>query len=146
MTPRRRPRARWTRPVCRSPGATSTRDDRSAGDNRLISRDGHRVEMVVGASNGRCFFPRTSAGFLESAHRGGGEVNRTCGVYHRVVHSLIRLAFPMIVSFRDGWLRAFFVEDRRSRNIPSDLEARLFREKLRACISTITAIGEVLPW
>lgn len=33
----------------------------------------------------------------------------------------------MIVSFRDGWLRAFFVEDRRSRNIPSDLEARLFR-------------------
>ena len=76
--------------------------------------------MVVGASNGRCFFPRTSAGFLESAHRGGGEVNRTCGVYHGVVHSLIRLAFPMIVSFRDGWLRAFFVEDRRSRNIPSD--------------------------
>lgn len=33
----------------------------------------------------------------------------------------------MIVSFRDGWLRAFFVEDRRSRNIPSDLEARPFR-------------------
>lgn len=33
----------------------------------------------------------------------------------------------MIVSFRDGWLRAFFAEDRRSRHIPSDLEARLFR-------------------
>lgn len=33
----------------------------------------------------------------------------------------------MIVSFRDGWLRAFFVEDRQSRNIPSDLESRLFR-------------------
>jgi toxin HigB-1 len=28
----------------------------------------------------------------------------------------------MIVSFRDGWLRAFFVNDVRSRNIPSDLE------------------------
>jgi len=33
----------------------------------------------------------------------------------------------MIVSFRDEWLRAFFVEDRRSRNIPVDLESRLFR-------------------
>jgi len=32
----------------------------------------------------------------------------------------------MIVSFRDEWLRAFFVDDIRSRNIPSDLEARLF--------------------
>jgi proteic killer suppression protein len=34
----------------------------------------------------------------------------------------------MIVSFRDDWLRAFFVEDRRSRNIPADLEDRLFRK------------------
>jgi toxin HigB-1 len=34
----------------------------------------------------------------------------------------------MIVSFRDEWLRAFFVEDVRSRNIPSDLESRLFRK------------------
>ena len=34
----------------------------------------------------------------------------------------------MIVSFRDEWLRAFFVEDIRSRNIPSDLESRLFRK------------------
>jgi proteic killer suppression protein len=33
----------------------------------------------------------------------------------------------MIVDFRDGWLRAFFVDDIRSRNIPSDLEGRLFR-------------------
>ena len=33
----------------------------------------------------------------------------------------------MIVGFRDGWLRAFFVDDARSRNIPSDLESRLFR-------------------
>ncbi len=34
----------------------------------------------------------------------------------------------MIESFRDQWLRAFFVEDIRSRNIPSDLEDRLFRK------------------
>ena len=34
----------------------------------------------------------------------------------------------MIVSFRDVWLRAFFIEDPRSRNIPSDLESRLFRK------------------
>ncbi|MGP0060054.1 MAG: type II toxin-antitoxin system RelE/ParE family toxin [Beijerinckiaceae bacterium] len=34
----------------------------------------------------------------------------------------------MIVSFRDEWLRAFFVEDVRSKKIPSDLESRLFRK------------------
>jgi toxin HigB-1 len=34
----------------------------------------------------------------------------------------------MIVSFRDDWLRAFFVEDIRSRRIPSDLQDRLFRK------------------
>ena len=34
----------------------------------------------------------------------------------------------MIVGFRDGWLRAFFVDDAHSRNIPPDLEARLFRK------------------
>lgn len=34
----------------------------------------------------------------------------------------------MIVNFRDEWLHAFFVEDRRSRNIPPDLENRLFRK------------------
>ena len=33
----------------------------------------------------------------------------------------------MIVSFRDGWLRDFFVEDVPSKKIPSDLETRLFR-------------------
>ena len=33
----------------------------------------------------------------------------------------------MIVSFRDDWLRDFFVEDVRSKNIPSDLESRVFR-------------------
>jgi proteic killer suppression protein len=34
----------------------------------------------------------------------------------------------MIVSFRDEWLRAFFVDDIRSRNIPADLSDRLFRK------------------
>lgn len=34
----------------------------------------------------------------------------------------------MIVSFRDEWLRVFFVEDVRSRRIPADLETRLFRK------------------
>jgi toxin HigB-1 len=34
----------------------------------------------------------------------------------------------VIVSFRDDWLRAFFVEDVRSRRIPADLQARLFRK------------------
>jgi toxin HigB-1 len=34
----------------------------------------------------------------------------------------------MIVDFRDGWLRAFFVDDVRSRNIPADLVDRLFRK------------------
>lgn len=34
----------------------------------------------------------------------------------------------MIVDFRDSWLRSFFIDDARSRHIPSDLEARLFRK------------------
>lgn len=34
----------------------------------------------------------------------------------------------MIVGFRDDWLRAFFVDDARSRQIPSEIEARLFRK------------------
>ena len=34
----------------------------------------------------------------------------------------------MIVSFRDEWLRAFFVEDVQSRNTPPALENRLFRK------------------
>lgn len=34
----------------------------------------------------------------------------------------------MIMGFRDDWLRAFFVEDIRSRKIPLDLESRLFRK------------------
>jgi len=34
----------------------------------------------------------------------------------------------MIIGFRDEWLRAFFVEDVHSRNIPSEFETRLFRK------------------
>ncbi len=34
----------------------------------------------------------------------------------------------MIVSFRDDWLRAFFVEDVHSKRIPADSERRLFRK------------------
>jgi proteic killer suppression protein len=34
----------------------------------------------------------------------------------------------MISSFRDAWLRAFFVDDIRSRKIPADLENRLLRK------------------
>jgi proteic killer suppression protein len=34
----------------------------------------------------------------------------------------------MIVGFPDDWLRAFFVADVRPRNIPPDLENRLFRK------------------
>jgi proteic killer suppression protein len=34
----------------------------------------------------------------------------------------------MIVSFRDEWLRDFFVENIRSKKIPVDLERRLFRK------------------
>ena len=34
----------------------------------------------------------------------------------------------MIVSFRDDWLRNFFVADVRSKRIPPDLQSRLFRK------------------
>lgn len=34
----------------------------------------------------------------------------------------------MITSFRDEWLRTFFVGDVRSRKVPSDIEDRLFRK------------------
>ena len=34
----------------------------------------------------------------------------------------------MIVSFRDAWLRHFFMDDRRSHKIPFDIEERLFRK------------------
>ncbi|SFK71253.1 proteic killer suppression protein [Mesorhizobium albiziae] len=34
----------------------------------------------------------------------------------------------MIENFRDSWLREFFVNDRHSKRVPSDIEARLFRK------------------
>lgn len=34
----------------------------------------------------------------------------------------------MILSFRDSWWRAFFVDDVASRKIPPDIEARVFRK------------------
>jgi toxin HigB-1 len=34
----------------------------------------------------------------------------------------------VIASFRDDWLRAFFVEDVRSSRIPPDVESRVFRK------------------
>lgn len=34
----------------------------------------------------------------------------------------------MISSFREDWLRAYFVDDVRSRGIPPDIEIRLFRK------------------
>lgn len=34
----------------------------------------------------------------------------------------------MIRSFRDAWLEAFFIQDKRNRTIPADLVGRLFRK------------------
>jgi proteic killer suppression protein len=34
----------------------------------------------------------------------------------------------MILGFRDRWLREFFLHDQTSRNIPTNLESRLFRK------------------
>jgi proteic killer suppression protein len=45
-----------------------------------------------------------------------------------MVHRQLKVGDGMIVEFRDEWLRAFFVNDVRSRNIPADLESRLFRK------------------
>src|SRR5258708_35944857 len=54
-------------------------------------------------------------------------VARHCELGHRVVHCL-RQDCGMILSFQDDWLREFFVNDIRSKKIPSDLEDRLFRK------------------
>ena len=51
----------------------------------------------------------------------------------------------MIVSFRDDWLRAFFVDDVRSRNILSDLESRLFRKLQMIDDATTDQDLRVLP-
>ncbi len=34
----------------------------------------------------------------------------------------------MIVSFRDKWLYAFYVDDKRNKKIPAEIEDRLFRK------------------
>lgn len=34
----------------------------------------------------------------------------------------------MIVGFRDEWLRRFFVDDARAREVPAELEGRIFRK------------------
>ena len=34
----------------------------------------------------------------------------------------------MIVTFRDRWLKDFFIDDRSGKKIPSDVEDRLFRK------------------
>jgi len=34
----------------------------------------------------------------------------------------------MIIGFRDGWLRSFFVDDTRHKRIPAEIEDRLFRK------------------
>ena len=38
------------------------------------------------------------------------------------------MGLVLTLSFRDEWLRAFFVEDARSRHIPTDIESRVFRK------------------
>jgi proteic killer suppression protein len=43
----------------------------------------------------------------------------------------------MILGFRDGWLRDFFVNDVASKRIPPDIEGRLFR-KLQMIDDTTT--------
>jgi proteic killer suppression protein len=50
----------------------------------------------------------------------------------------------MISSFRNDWLRAFFVDDVRSRSIPPDLESRLFR-KLQMIDDAMTDLDLRVP-
>jgi toxin HigB-1 len=50
----------------------------------------------------------------------------------------------MIASFRDEWLRLFFVEDIHSRNIPADIESRLFR-KLQMIDDSFTDLDLRVP-
>jgi proteic killer suppression protein len=51
----------------------------------------------------------------------------------------------MIVSFRDAWLRDFFVNDVRVRRIPVDLGDRLFRKLQMLDDATIDADLRVPP-
>jgi proteic killer suppression protein len=57
----------------------------------------------------------------------GRDINGPCGMSHGVVHYLTWCC-DMIESFRDDWLREFFVNDAGSKKIPTDLEDRLFRK------------------
>jgi toxin HigB-1 len=50
----------------------------------------------------------------------------------------------MIASFRDEWLRLFFVEDIHSRNIPADIESRSFR-KLQMIDDSFTDLDLRVP-
>ena len=50
----------------------------------------------------------------------------------------------MILSFRDDWLRDFFVMDVRSKRIPADLESRLFR-KLQMIDDAVTEADLRVP-
>jgi proteic killer suppression protein len=50
----------------------------------------------------------------------------------------------MIVGFRETWLRAFFVDDARSRNIPPDLDSRLFR-KLQMIDDAVSEVDLGVP-
>lgn len=41
---------------------------------------------------------------------------------------MIQREGKLIVSFRHNWLRDYYLEDRRSKKIPGDIDARLFRK------------------
>jgi toxin HigB-1 len=41
---------------------------------------------------------------------------------------MVQSVSQMIVTFRDRWLKDFFLEERTSKRIPSDVEDRLFRK------------------
>jgi proteic killer suppression protein len=78
----------------------------------------HAATKKDGLLRGACHRARIRARALCVGH---------CDLGHRVVHYL-RQDCGMILSFRDDWLREFFVNDIRSKKIPSDLEDRLFRK------------------
>jgi proteic killer suppression protein len=50
----------------------------------------------------------------------------------------------MVVSFRDDWLRDFFIKDVRSKKIPRDLEARIFR-KIQMIDDAVTDLDLRMP-
>ncbi|WP_413987918.1 type II toxin-antitoxin system RelE/ParE family toxin [Labrys okinawensis] len=50
----------------------------------------------------------------------------------------------MIASFRDAWLRLFYVNDVHSRNIPADIESRLFR-KIQMIDDAVTDLDLRVP-